>query len=241
MGLVVNFSDFANISAGALSTTDYVVGYTGNPNRETRITLGDLVNFIEGVSANDLYVVLYQNSAKWDSTYTSVNSNSSEWESSYTTLNRTSSVFTTVNTNSGYWQTSYTEVQKLTGNFITIDTTNLTINASNKNDYNKKTVILSHSDTANVVVNYNVGYGFSCKIFNNSTHYLILSSALPFTFNGKGEYVNDQYGLVNIESDGINIYGYGDLESSIGPAYPDAILNEDQTYILQDDDSLILY
>jgi len=241
MGLVVNFSDFANISAGALSTSDYLVGYTGNPNRETRITLADLVNFMESVSGNDLYVVLYENSAKWDSTYSTLRTNSGAWRSSYTTLNGLSSALATVNTNSAYWETAYSQVQKLTGNFISMDSTNLTINLSNKDDYNKKTILLSHPDTANVVVGYDVGYGFSCKIINNSTHYIILSSALPYTFNAKGEYLNDQYGFVKIESDGINIYGYGDLESAIGPAYPDAILNEDQSYLLQDDDSLILY
>jgi len=241
MGLIVNFSDFENISASALSTSDYLVGYTGNPNRETRITIGDFVNFIESISGNDLYVVLYANSAKWDSTYSSLNqlsssnvlvfSNSGRWESNYVTV---------IN-NSAFWTTAYNTVQTLTGNFINVSSNNFVINSSNKNLYNKKFINLFHDDTSVVTVNANVGLGFSCKLFNNSTHYVILSGAPGVNYNAKGSFLNDQYGLVNLETDGIYVYGYGDLESGIGPAYPDAILTNEDAFLLQENDSLLLY
>ena len=244
MGLVVNFSDFVNKTGTSLSASDYLVGFTTNldgSRQEIKITLADLITFVESNSGNDLYTLLYTNSAKWDSAYTTINnlssglsivfSNSSNWEGNYTTIN----------SNSAYWTTAYNTVQTLTGNFITVNSNSMVINFGNQNLYNKKLIRFYHDDTANVKVEADVNPGFSCKIFNNSTHYVVLSTYSPFNYNGKGSYINDQYGAASLEWDGSFTYGYGDLESAIGPAYPDALLTDEDAYLLQEDDSLILY
>lgn len=244
MGLIVNFSDFANKTGTSLSASDYLVGFTTNldgSRQEIKLTVADLITFVESNSGNDLYTLLSTNSAKWDSAYSSINglssglslvfTNSSNWEGNYTT----------VNSNSAYWTTAYNTVQSLTGNFISVNTNNFVIDATNQNLYNKKFVNVYHDDTALIILNTNVGLGFSCKIFNNSTHYLILSTYESSNYNAKGSFVNDQYGLVNLETDGTYVYGYGDLESALGPAYPDALLTSEDAYLLQEDDSLILY
>jgi hypothetical protein len=192
---------------------------------------------------------MYASSASWDSNYSTTNTNSAVWGSGstvYTTVNLNSanwdSVYSTVNTNSAEWEIAYTELKKLTGNFIYPDTNLLLINNSNKDLYNKKFVSLRHSDTATVAIDINVGYGFSCKLFNNSTHYIFLSSFIPFTLNSKNSYVNDQYGFVSIESDGMYVYANGDLAASFGGVYPDATLSEDDSYIfLAESYDLILY
>ena len=245
MGLIVNFSDFENISASNLSFNDYLIGYATNPDREVRTTIEDLINFMESASANDLYQILAANSGKWDSTYTSVASNSASWDSTYNNVSTSSanwnSSYTSVKNNSSFWTTAYNTVQKLTGNFINVNSNVFTINSSNQDLYNKKFINVFHDDTATVTVMNNVSYGFSCKIFNNSTHYILLSSYSPFNYKGKGEYLNDQYGLVNLEWDGNFAYGYGDLENALGPAYPNALLTNEDAYLLQQDDSLILY
>ena len=108
MGLIVNFSDFENISASNLSFNDYLIGYATNPNREVRTTIEDLINFMESASANDLYQILAANSASWDSTYTSLNANSGKYESSYTSLNA----------NSGKYESSYTTLNANSANYI---------------------------------------------------------------------------------------------------------------------------
>lgn len=244
MGLIVNFSDFVNKTGTSLSASDHLVGFTTNldgSRQEIKLTVADLITFVESNSGNDLYTLLYAYSAKWDSAYSSINglssglslvfTNSSNWEGNYTT----------VKNNSSFWTTAYNTVQKLTGNFINVNSNVFTINSSNQDLYNKKFINVFHDDTATVTVMNNVSYGFSCKIFNNSTHYILLSSYSPFNYKGKGEYLNDQYGLVNLEWDGNFAYGYGDLESAIGPAYPNALLTNEDAYLLQQDDSLILY
>lgn len=244
MGLIVNFSDFVNKTGTSLSASDHLVGFTTNldgSRQEIKLTVADLISFVESNSGNDLYTLLYAYSAKWDSAYSSINglssglslvfTNSSNWEGNYTT----------VKNNSSFWTTAYNTVQKLTGNFIDVNSNIFTINSSNQDLYNKKFINVFHDDTATVTVMNNVSYGFSCKIFNNSTHYILLSSYSPFNYKGKGEYLNDQYGLVNLEWDGNFAYGYGDLENALGPAYPNALLTNEDAYLLQQDDSLILY
>ena len=234
MGLIVNFSDFVNKTGTSLSASDHLVGFTTNldgSRQEIKLTVADLITFIESNSANDLYTILNQSSANWNNTYNNVSTSSANWNSSYTS----------VKNNSSFWTTAYNTVQKLTGNFINVNSNVFTINSSNQDLYNKKFINVFHDDTATVTVMNNVSYGFSCKIFNNSTHYILLSSYSPFNYKGKGEYLNDQYGLVNLEWDGNFAYGYGDLESAIGPAYPNALLTNEDAYLLQQDDSLILY
>ena len=194
----------------------------------------------------------YASSASWDSVYSTVRSLSDSWEESvfitemglasagwnatqakmYASSASWDSVYSTTRTNSAEWETAYAVVQTLTGNFIYPDTNLLLINNSNKDLYNKKFVSLRHSDTATVVIDRNVGYGFSCKLFNNSTHYIFLSSYVPFTLNSKDAYLNEQYGVANIESDGMYVYADGDLEITFGPPYPDAVLSEDDGFII---------
>jgi len=138
MGLIVNFSDFENISASGLSLNDYIIGYKSGPNREIRTTIADLINFLESASANDLYLVLSPNSAKWNSAYSTVNSLSDSWEesvyitplqnasgswdSAYNTLNANSaagiSVYSTVKDNSGYWNESYTNLVNNSASYL---------------------------------------------------------------------------------------------------------------------------
>ena len=99
MGLVVNFSDFENKTGTSLSASDYLVGYTtdfdGN-RQELKITVADLITFLESNSGNDLYTILYSNSASWNSVYNSVNSNSASWDSVYSSFNSNSSRYTTL-------------------------------------------------------------------------------------------------------------------------------------------------
>ena len=124
MGLIVNFSDFENISASGLSLNDYIIGYKSGPNREIRTTIADLINFLESASANDLYLVLSPNSAKWNSTYTTVNSLSDSWEESafITPLQVASaswdSVYSTTQTNSSFWSDAYTNLVNNSANYL---------------------------------------------------------------------------------------------------------------------------
>lgn len=244
MGLIVNFSDFVNKTGTSLSASDYLVGFTTNldgSRQEIKLTVADLISFVESNSGNDLYTLLSTNSAKWDSAYSSINSLSSGLSIVFTNSSNWEGNYTTVNSNSAYWTTAYNTVQTLTGNFLNVNSNYFVINFGNQNLYNKKLINIFHDDTITVKVENDVSVGFSCKIFNNSTHYVILSAYSPFNYNGKGQYLNDQYGLVNLEWDGSFAYGYGDLESAIGPAYPDALLTDEDAYLLQEDDSLILY
>jgi len=117
MGLVVNFSDFENKTGTSLSASDYLVGYTtdfdGN-RQELKITVADLITFLESNSGNDLYTILYSNSASWNSVYNSVNSNSGSWDSVYSTTNVNSATwksnYTTTSNNSAFWSEAYTNL-----------------------------------------------------------------------------------------------------------------------------------
>jgi len=112
MGLIVNFSDFENISATNLSVTDYVIGYRPGPNREIRSTIEDFSIFIQSLSSNNVYVAVTANSANWNSTYSTVKSLSDTWEESVyiTPLQVASaswdSVYSTVNSLSDTWEES---------------------------------------------------------------------------------------------------------------------------------------
>ena len=93
MGLIVNFGDFVNKTGTSLSASDHLVGFTTNldgSRQEIKLTVADFITFIESNSANDLYTILNQSSANWNSTYSTVNSNSGKYESTYTTLNTNS-------------------------------------------------------------------------------------------------------------------------------------------------------
>jgi hypothetical protein len=115
MGLIVNFSDFENKTGTSLSASDYLVGYTtdfdGN-RQELKITVADLITFLETNSGNDLYTILYSNSANWNSTYTSVYNTSSNWNSVYSTVTSLSdtldSTYTSVRNASSSWNSVYT-------------------------------------------------------------------------------------------------------------------------------------
>jgi len=115
MGLIVNFSDFENKTGTSLSASDYLVGYTtdfdGN-RQELKITVADLITFLETNSGNDLYTILYSNSANWNSTYTSVTNTSSNWNSVYSTVTSLSdtlvSTYTSVGNTSSSWNSVYT-------------------------------------------------------------------------------------------------------------------------------------
>jgi len=115
MGLIVNFSDFENKTGTSLSASDYLVGYTtdfdGN-RQELKITVADLITFLETNSGNDLYTILYSNSANWNSTYTSVYNTSSNWNSVYSTVTSLSdtlnSTYTSVRNTSSSWDSVYT-------------------------------------------------------------------------------------------------------------------------------------
>ena len=116
MGLIVNFSDFENISASNLGLSDYLVGFASDPDRETRISIGELVSFLESVSTNDLFTVLNLNSASWNSVYSTVKSLSDDWEESQfiSPLQIASagwnSTYTTTNVNSAFWDDVYNNV-----------------------------------------------------------------------------------------------------------------------------------
>ena len=93
MGLIVNFGDFVNKTGTSLSASDHLVGFTTNldgSRQEIKLTVADFITFIESNSANDLYTILNQSSANWNSTYSTVNSNSGKYESTYTTVNSNS-------------------------------------------------------------------------------------------------------------------------------------------------------
>ena len=112
MGLIVNFSDFENISATGLSPTDYVIGYRPGPNREIRSTIEEFFIYLQTLSSNNVYVAVSPNSAKWNSTYSTVNSLSDTWEESVyiTPLQVASaswdSVYSTVKSLSDTWEES---------------------------------------------------------------------------------------------------------------------------------------
>ena len=114
MGLVVNFSDFENKTGTSLSASDYLVGYTTDfdgSRQELKITVADLITFLETNSGNDLYTILYSNSANWNNTYTSVRNTSSSWNS----------VYTTTNVNSANWNSTYTSFNNNSSRLTTID------------------------------------------------------------------------------------------------------------------------
>jgi len=122
MGLIVNFSDFENKTGNTLSASDYLVGFTSNPDREIKISINDFISYIEATSANDLYTILNQNSGKWDSVYISVSPNSGYWDSVYTTVNTVSSSWTTGGTS------LLTVLNYLSSNLVLLSAANVTQN-----------------------------------------------------------------------------------------------------------------
>jgi len=122
MGLIVNFSDFENKTGNTLSASDYLVGFTSDPDREIKISINDFISYIESSSANDLYTILNQNSGKWDSVYISVSPNSGYWNSVYTTVNTVSSSWTTGGTS------LLTVLNYLSSNLVLLSAANVTQN-----------------------------------------------------------------------------------------------------------------
>jgi hypothetical protein len=152
MGLIVNFSDFENISATNLSVTDYVIGYRPGPNREIRSTIEDFSIYIQSLSSNNVYVAVTANSANWNSTYSTVRSLSDTWEESVfiTPLQVASgswdSVYSTVNSNSS----RYTTLDYLSTNNVLLSAVTVAGNVSITNGLSANTIFTTGS--GNVII-----------------------------------------------------------------------------------------
>ena len=105
MGLIVNFSDFENISAAGLGSEDYLIGYRPGPNREIRMTISEFFSFFQAATGNSTYVIVKSNSASWNSAYSTVNSLSDTWEESI--------FITPLQAASGSWNSAYSTVNSL--------------------------------------------------------------------------------------------------------------------------------
>ena len=222
MGLIVNFSDFENISASGLSLNDYIIGYKSGPNREIRTTIADLINFLESASANDLYLVLSPNSAKWNSTYSTVNSLSDSWEESafITPLQVASgswnSVYSTTQTNSSFWSEAYTNLVNNSANYLSaVDLSLLATTSSNWDSvYTSVSNNSAKYESAYTTLNANSSTWNYVSVLSTDATFLSISA------DNFDLYINK---ILNVRS-GSNLRI--NLESSLPAGFNMVILNE---------------
>jgi len=161
---------------------------------------------------------------------------SGELSSKDATSTEWSNVYSTVKTASAIWN-------DLT--VVNLNTELLTIDGNNDYLYDRKFIDLIHTDHAFITFGSVVKPGFSCRFFNDSTNYIIFQSLID-NVKSKGNTVQDQYGVVNIEFDGQFFYMYGDLVNyypSITEDQPSTnyILNEDLTILLDENNNYISF
>lgn len=138
-----------------------------------------------------------------------------------------SNVYSTVRASSATWN-------NLT--VVNVDSDTLIIDQENQDLYDKKFIDLRHENDAIVIFGSLVRPGFNCRIFNDSTNYILLS-ATEFNVKSKGNSIQEQYGTATIEFDGEFFYIYGDLSNYVEPTEEEQeiqeflITNEDLTLI----------
>lgn len=152
---------------------------------------------------------------------------------------------------SAEWSNVYSTVRAVSAtwnnlNVVTIEADSLLIDADNQDMFDKKFIDFKHTNDATIIFGLYVTPGFTCRIFNDSTNYIIFSAS-ELNVKSRGNAIQEQYGAATIEFDGEFFYMYGDLEKYIPPTDEQAelldylIVNEDLTFLLDEDNySLIM-